>query len=292
MGKFEHVPSVFRAARAGLSESLSAFEFFDTNSVMAVKQAMPALLSRMRDEDLPTSTSNVEGGVSGEIGLLIECSSSANVLDDRVARFVAPLVEQGILLSAICSQSTSHEQQLWKIRENIPTSLMQQSRSLAGEGGAVKGRLLKYDVSLTLVEMNEVVAELKNVLRAKGYFVDGVISTPCSDIGNKDSLRADFCCFGHGGDLNLHLNVLIQPDYLVGCIDPEHEIVQLKALLDQAVLVAVVARRGSLSAEHGVGQMKRGLMQFARSEDELSLMRSIKQLFDPKGILNPGKLFP
>jgi FAD/FMN-containing dehydrogenase len=64
---------------------------------------------------------------------------------------------------------------------------------------------------------------------------------------------------------------------------PEHEI-------DDAVYSIVSRRKGSISAEHGIGSLKRDFLHYSRSPQELALMRAIKQVMDPNGILNPGKV--
>lgn len=65
---------------------------------------------------------------------------------------------------------------------------------------------------------------------------------------------------------------------------------ECKKVLEVAVLKAVMKRNGSMSAEHGIGQQKKHLMKDLRGRDELNMMNSIKGLFDPKCILNPGKI--
>jgi FAD/FMN-containing dehydrogenase len=64
---------------------------------------------------------------------------------------------------------------------------------------------------------------------------------------------------------------------------PEHEI-------DEAVYSIVARRKGSISAEHGIGSLKREFLHYSRSPEELALMCAIKQVMDPNGILNPGKV--
>jgi FAD/FMN-containing dehydrogenase len=84
--------------------------------------------------------------------------------------------------------------------------------------------------------------------------------------------------FGHLGDGNVHVNV----------IGPEPE----DHRADDAVFNMVVARRGSISAEHGVGIAKLAFVGAARSPGDLAVMRRIKDALDPSGVLNPGVLFP
>ena len=84
-------------------------------------------------------------------------------------------------------------------------------------------------------------------------------------------------CFGHIGDGNVHVNVT--------GVAPDDETVDL------AVLEAVVARGGSISAEHGVGRAKARWLHLQRSPAELAMMRAVKSALDPRGLLNPGCLF-
>ena len=63
------------------------------------------------------------------------------------------------------------------------------------------------------------------------------------------------------------------------------------SLLEEKALRIVEKLRGSISAEHGIGLLKKGHLKYSRSVEELSLMKEIKTVFDPSGILNPGKIF-
>jgi FAD/FMN-containing dehydrogenase len=91
--------------------------------------------------------------------------------------------------------------------------------------------------------------------------------------------------FGHIGDGNLHINVLkpggmADADFIAQC---EHVTKLLAATLKE--------HGGSISAEHGIGLVKRPYLDSTRSAAEIALMRGVRQVFDPNGILNPGKLF-
>ena len=92
------------------------------------------------------------------------------------------------------------------------------------------------------------------------------------------------CWYGHIGDGNLHLNILkpaalsIEEFYAnCGKISP-----QIFALVQEV--------GGSISAEHGVGTLKADYLQFSRSPEQIAAMRALKTVFDPAGIMNPGKL--
>jgi FAD/FMN-containing dehydrogenase len=95
----------------------------------------------------------------------------------------------------------------------------------------------------------------------------------------------DVVWFGHIGDGNLHINVLKPDD------TPDAEFI---AACEQVTkLLAEVLQRfqGSISAEHGIGLVKKPYLGSTRSPAEVALMQGIKRAFDPKGLLNPGKVF-
>ena len=90
--------------------------------------------------------------------------------------------------------------------------------------------------------------------------------------------------YGHVGDGNLHLNVGLAP----GATEADKE--AATALLEPFVFERVRDANGSVSAEHGIGQMKRGALAYGKSEAAIGVLRSLKHLFDPQGILNPYKV--
>ena len=156
----------------------------------------------------------------------------------------------------------------------------------------MQARLLKYDVSLRLADMDAVVLAVKRQVQREGYVVAQhtqellALATAASEGGVVCALQ--FCCFGHAGDKNLHLNVVAA----VGAGGTGAVLDRAQAAADRAVYKAVLARGGSVSAEHGVGQKHRAIMPAARGREELRLMGEMKRLLDPHGILNPGKVIP
>jgi FAD/FMN-containing dehydrogenase len=119
---------------------------------------------------------------------------------------------------------------------------------------------LSFDVSVPTGEIGQLVAEVDSALKARWPHLAALY-------------------FGHVADGNLHVSVRMS-----GHSVPELEI--------EKTVYAVVARhRGSISAEHGIGSLKKPFLPLARSPAEISLMRAIKRAMDPHGILNPGKIF-
>ncbi len=91
--------------------------------------------------------------------------------------------------------------------------------------------------------------------------------------------------FGHIGDGNLHLNIL-RPEHV-----PREEFLAHCDRMTERISALVARFGGSVSAEHGVGLLKRKVLHHSRSAAEVELMRGIKKVFDPNGLLNPGKIF-
>jgi len=96
------------------------------------------------------------------------------------------------------------------------------------------------------------------------------------------SLR--IACFGHAGDGNIHVNLMLQPGDAA-------EMARAK-VAERELFTRVVALEGSISGEHGIGFAKAPYLSIELSPDEIALMQRVKHAFDPAGILNPGKIFP
>jgi FAD/FMN-containing dehydrogenase len=186
--------------------------------------------------------------------LLIETSGSRGA-SDALTGFLGTALEDGTISDATIAASEAQRKDIWRIREMIVET---QKR----EGGSVKN-----DVS---VPVSHVPAFLADATKAIMAFMPGVRPLP----------------FGHVGDGNIHFNVS-QP---VG--------MDKQAFLDRwgdinAVVNEVVLKHGgSVSAEHGIGRLKRETMRMIKSPVELQMMRDLKRLFDPLNILNPGKVLP
>ena len=292
--RFDCVQEVLSSARLTLGDNIGAFEFFDEASLSAVREAQPQLL-RGFSESLPTTPdselqqTNIahvthagagkipSAGITGGIHVLVQATSSSVDLSGPLAEWTSGLVSAGLVEQdgTTVSQNAAQERQLWKIREGIPVCLAQLSRATPGMKKCA-GRLYKYDISLPLKEMHVVTEAVRQCISHLGLNSDS------------NGININIACFGHCGDLNLHLNILARP--CTEGSDVSQHLDQLQEALDGVVTRTVTDLKGSLSAEHGVGQLKRAYMSFVRSEAELDLMRSIKVAFDPELIMNPGKM--
>ncbi len=172
---------------------------------------------------------------------------------DALVELFEAAVEDELVLDATIAHTEATARELWAWREDI-------SESLHAHGPH------KADVA---VPIREVVGFLTRWRSAVAQALPEI----------------EALAFGHVGDGNLHLNLLrpsalTQVEFLARC-----------HAFDPIVYALVREHRGSVSAEHGIGLLKREYLGYTRSAREIALMRAIKQTFDPLGLLNPGKLF-
>jgi FAD/FMN-containing dehydrogenase len=127
---------------------------------------------------------------------------------------------------------------------------------------------------------------------SSGLATDGVMAKLeafCAELDGVFALRYpgwEIALFGHIGDGNLHVNVM-KPDSLTRqeFLDKTHDV-------DRHMFDLVKVHGGSISAEHGIGLLKRDFLSWSRSPEEIALMLALKKTLDPKGIMNPGKIWP
>lgn len=174
-----------------------------------------------------------------------------SALDAATAAFEL-CMEQGWLVDGVVSQSQAQAASLWQLREGISESLAPYTP-------------YKNDLSVRVSQVAEFLQD-----------VDKFIAESYPDF--------EVCWYGHIGDGNLHLNILRPDDVSV------EEFMAKGHAMSPKIFELVQARGGSISAEHGVGLLKKDFLGFSRSAAEIELMRGLKQLFDPHQILNPGKL--
>lgn len=175
-----------------------------------------------------------------------------DVANEALATF-EHCVEQGWVLDGVMSQSQQQLENLWKLREYISETISHWTP-------------YKNDISVTV---GQVPAFLKDI--------DDIVSANYPDF--------DVLWYGHIGDGNLHLNIL-KPEALA-----KEDFFAKCAVVNKWVFEIVEKYNGSISAEHGVGMTKRDYLQYSRSPAEIACMKAIKAVFDPNGIMNPGKIF-
>ena len=164
------------------------------------------------------------------------------------------LYEEGVCLDAVIAQNSAQFKDLWSLRENITESL------------SAHGHVRKNDISLPIDMLDAFIREL----------VDEVAKAP-KDI--------EVVLFGHIGDGNLHIN------YVGPRSGDKNKFQDAARKVEERIFALLPKYRGSVSAEHGIGLLKKKDLSLSRSEAEINLMRGIKNLLDPAGIMNPGKIF-
>ncbi len=186
--------------------------------------------------------------------VLVELSSTEEgIAEAAMQRLFAEASEKHIVSDAVIAGSLAQAQSLWKLRESA-------SEAQRPEGGSIK-----HDVSVPIARIPEFIA-------AAGAAVERVCH------------GARPVVFGHFGDGNVHYNVT-QPQGM-----DKAAYLALWDTMAGAVHDVVASFSGSISAEHGIGQMKRKELLRFKSPIEIALMRKIKSALDPGGILNPGKV--
>lgn len=185
--------------------------------------------------------------------LLIELDGSYLETLYADAEKVTAVVEQLGAGEILLAASKAEQDELFRVRRCL--------------GEAVKGTTIykEEDAVVPRAELPELLACVKNVGRKYGFYS---------------------VCYGHAGDGNLHINIIKTPDLSED--QWQNEIP--KAIRE--IFKTTVSLGGTLSGEHGIGWVQKNYMDIAFSNAELSLMHQIKQVFDPKGLLNPGKIFP
>lgn len=177
---------------------------------------------------------------------------SEQVLEEAMALF-EKCTNEGWVVDGVMSQSSTEAKNLWRLREEISESIS-------------KHTPYKNDISVTV---SKVPSFLKDI----------------DEIVSKHYPSFEIIWFGHIGDGNLHLNIL-KPSELT----KESFFAQCHKV-NQWVFEAVQRYNGSISAEHGVGLMKKDYLGYTRSPEEVEYLKSIKRAFDPNNIMNPGKIF-
>ncbi len=178
--------------------------------------------------------------------------TSEQVMDDAMALFET-CVEEGWVLDGVISQSETQLNNLWRLREGI-------SESISGRTP------YKNDISVVVSKVPEFLNEINSVVTE--HYPD-----------------FEIIWFGHIGDGNLHLNILkpedlTNEDFFSKCVQ-----------VNKWVFDIVAKYKGSISAEHGVGIVKKDYLGYSRSPVEIEMMKGVKRVFDPKGLMNPGKIF-
>lgn len=185
--------------------------------------------------------------------LIVEVEKQSPADEENILEVFESCLENGWVTDGTLSQSDEQAKTFWRYREDISESLAYRFP-------------YKNDISVPISKVPAFIKDLDQTL--------------CQAYPNWEVVW-----FGHIGDGNLHINIL-RPEGM-----SKETFVQECRKVDELVFSTVRNNQGSISAEHGVGLSKKSFLGYTRSPLEIEIMKGIKKLFDPDGILNPGKIF-
>lgn len=173
--------------------------------------------------------------------------------EETLMQILEDSLEKELVTDGTISQNKDQSNLIWSLRENISESINYKSPH-------------KNDISVRLANLEPFVEDLKQLV-------------------SKLPKKYELIYFGHIGDGNLHINLL----------KPETENIEdfkkTYKQLDLKIFNLIKKYKGSVSAEHGVGLVKKDYLKFSKTDEEILIMKQIKKIFDPDNVLNPGKIF-
>ena len=234
----------------------SAFEACEAVNAIFLAGYTPSALEFMERDALEWSMRYVQSaGVSLpddiQAHLLIEVDGNHPDELYRDMEAISEIVQKFDIDEILFADSHEQKQMLWTLRRKV--------------GEAVKSNSI-YKEEDTVVPRAEL-PELLQIIKR---------------IGNEYGFKS--VCYGHAGDGNLHVNIV-----KAGMSDEDWEQKLPQGI--RQLFKEVVRMGGTISGEHGIGLVQKGYMDIAFSTVQLGLMKQIKNIFDPNGILNPGKIF-
>ncbi|WFD35740.1 (R)-2-hydroxyglutarate--pyruvate transhydrogenase [Malassezia cuniculi] len=242
---FEAVQTTFQRTKKHCAEILSAYEFIDGETYGLVQTNPSRGVRDVFAERHP-------------MYVLIETSGSCKAHDDeKLQGLLEELLEEGIVNDGVLAQDESQVHTLWALRESAPESYARQ------------GKVYKYDISMPIERMYELVEHMR-----EHYDKAGLLDKP-----GRPGLVKAVGGYGHVGDGNLHINIVAER------YDPSIEEATVPHIYEWIRDV-----RGSVSAEHGLGLAKANAIGYSKEPLMVEYMQRIKSLFDPKGLLNPYKV--
>ncbi|MEQ8372000.1 MAG: FAD-binding oxidoreductase [Roseibium aggregatum] len=251
-------PKKLEAAFVGLPDPHAALKLFtlakaQAGPVLTGFEIMPRVGVEFCLRHLEGARDPLEGEHAWYVLMELSSGSEAFPVRDLMESILGEAFEEGLVEDAAFAQNLTQVQDFWHIRHGM-------SEVQKPEGGSIK-----HDVSVPVASIPNF---LDKAMAAVEDFVPGCRPVP----------------FGHIGDGNIHFNVS-QP---VGA-DKEDYLAKWDEM--NTIVHGIVGEfGGSISAEHGIGRLKRDLLKDVKQGIELDLMKRIKDAFDPKGLLNPGRV--
>jgi len=251
-------PLGHQVAFAGLQSVDEALTLFKNASSLCGTaltgfELMPRIGIEFTARHIPGVRDPLETAYPWYVLIDISTSDSAETAERMMTTLLEQGYEAGLIQDATIASSEAQQKAIWHMRESM-------SDAQKPEGGSIK-----HDVSVPVAQVPQFMAEAEKAV---------IAALP----------GARICAFGHMGDGNIHYNIS-QP---VGA--DKEEFIGRWHEMNKIVHGLVLQHGGSISAEHGIGQLKRDELASIRSDIEMDLMRRIKMAFDPAGVMNPGKV--
>ena len=238
------------ASGAPLPDMLGVARRETSDLLSAFEFVTPTSLELVRG--LGHGSSTLRSGAGGALIIELSASSARVPLEEILLAALEILIERGWAEDAFIAQNDRQRQDIWKVRESIP------------EGEKRAGGSVKHDISVPISAVSEYLARGAEI------------------VADYDpSLRLSI--YGHVGDGNIHYNILV-PDGLERLAFSA----TIEADLSLRLYDLAESLNGTFSAEHGVGRLKRNLLERYSDPVRLELMRRIKRAFDPQALLNSG----
>lgn len=185
--------------------------------------------------------------------VLLEFEAPFEAIENTVMQIFEYCLDKGWIIDGVMSQSLEQLKNLWRLREDISESLATYVTN-------------KNDISVLITHVPNFIREIEIYL-------------------SEHYPNFETCWFGHIGDGNLHLNILKPQD-----MEKSEFLYECKLVINPKIFSIVQQYEGAISAEHGVGLTKKNYLSYSRTHIEIEYMKEIKKIFDPKLIMNPGKI--
>ena len=227
----------------------------DTGDAVTTFEFLPRIAVEFATRHIPGVADPLERPYEAYVLCEVSTARDDPGLRELLEAALGRALSDGLVLDAALAESLAQREALWKLRESVP------------EAQRAEGASIKHDVSVPVAALPRFLAEAQAAVLA-------LVPT------------GRLVAYGHVGDGNLHFNVSVP----IGG-EAEEFLAHAPAIHD-AVHGIVRRYRGSISAEHGIGRLKRAALAQHKGAVDLEVMRAIKHALDPKGILNPGKVLP
>ena len=231
---------------------LSRLRTFTTDAVSTF-ELIPRIALELVLKHIPNTSNPLDTRQDWYVLLEIGMGRQDDGLRSAIEAELSAAMEQGEIVDAAVAASDSQREMFWRLRETIP------------EAQRAIGASIKHDVSVTTSELPRFIVEAAQLVQS--ISPQGII-----------------VAYGHLGDGNLHFNVSRPAD------GDDDSFLRLAPSINRAVHDLIARYGGSISAEHGIGRLKREELVRYKHPVAIEVMRSIKQALDPNGIMNPGKV--